>query len=194
MADTKKTILQLYRKEVEDDARKGTDYLFHNKGNDHALIICSNIFKNAKREIRIAANQLYNDEVVNTQEYIDSMKDFLDKEGTMLKILITTPPPIGKVKMDNTFYGMLYKHPAYHQNRIQIKDGKGSSFRGVDGTPVNFCTADDKMYRYETDIVERKAVANFGDSGRAKMLRESFDKIYEQEKYTSNVDLYNYFR
>lgn len=186
--------LEIYKKAVEEDARKGTDFLYHNEGNEHALIICSNIFKNAKKDIRIAANQLYNDDVVNTDEYIDSMKSFLDREGTILKILITNQPPEDSVKKDGTLYGMIYDHPAYKQGRVQIKYGYGKSFTGVDKKPVNFCTSDDKMYRFENDIEERKAVANFGDPERAKDLRKKFDNIYNSEQYTANVDLNSYFK
>lgn len=189
----KKESLEVYKTEVEEDARKGTNYLYHNEGNDHALIICSNIFKNAMHDIRIAANQLYNDEVVNKPEYIDSMKSFLDKEGAILKILITQAPPKDKVKKENTLYGMIYEHPAYKEGRVQIKHGRGKCFTGVDKKPVNFCTADDKMYRFENDINARKAVANFGDSVRATGFREMFDTVYGSEKETEEINLNDYF-
>ena len=185
--------LEVYKKAVEEDARKGTDFLYHNKGNEHALIICTNIFKNANHEIRIAANQLYNDEVVNTLEYIESMRTFLDKDGTMLKILIAQAPPKESVKRDGTLYGMIYEHPAYAKGRVQIRHGYGKSFTGMDKNPVNFCTADDKMYRFENDIISRKAIANFGDQERAIEFREIFDSVYNSTKETETVNLHNYF-
>lgn len=191
MADKKRT-LELYEIEVEKDAKNRSDYLFHNEGNEHALIICSNIFKYAKSEIRIAANRLYNDEVVNTEKYINSMKSFLDRPDTKLRILITIAPPINEVKKEGTFYGMIFEHPAYKEGRVEIKHGRGSCFMNADGNPVNFCTADDIMYRYENDIVKRKAIANFGDSQMAKDLREKFDEIYTDE-YTDKVKLSTYF-
>ena len=192
MSDTF-TPLEIYAREVEKDAKEGTDYLYHNEGNDHARIICTNIFKNAKTEIRIAANRLYNDEVVNTPEYISSMKEFLDKPKTILKILIVEAPKVEDVKKDNTFYGMLFEHPAFKEGRITIKEGRGKSFSDNNGNKVNFCTADDRMYRYETDITRRKAVANFGDQKRSKELKEIFDRVYDKDGLTFTVDLNNYF-
>ena len=50
--------MEEYRKTVELYAARHENYLFHNKGNEHALIIFENIFRNAKRKIRIVANNL----------------------------------------------------------------------------------------------------------------------------------------
>lgn len=191
MEDEKLT-LELYEQEVEKDAKNRSDYLFHNEGDKHALIICSNIFKYAEKEIRIAANQLYNDEVVNTDKYIKSMEQFLNRPESSLKILIRKAPQVGNVMRDNTFYGMIFDHPAYREGRVEIRHGRGSCFAGADGKPVNFCTADDIMYRFEDDIVKRTATANFGDSEMAIHLREQFDKIYV-DKFTNQVDLNIYF-
>ena len=117
-----------YRLAVKDYASRNINYLFHNKGDEHALIILTNLFVNAKKHIRIAANKLYNDEVVNTKEYIDSMRSFLDRNDTNLSILITKKPSKEEIKScpkENTFYWMLYNHPAYDQGRIIIKEGHG---------------------------------------------------------------------
>ena len=76
------TEMDQYRMAVKDYAANNTPYLFHNQGDEHALIILTNLFINAKEHIRIAANKLYNDEVVNTKEYINSMRSFLDRNDT----------------------------------------------------------------------------------------------------------------
>lgn len=184
--------LMRYSKAVEDYASRGENYLFHNEGNEHALIILKNIFVNSKRHIRIAANRLYNDEVVNTPDYIESMKTFLDSENARLSIIITQKPTVEEVKnCGDTFYKMLYKHRAYGQNRIEIKEGKGRAFYGQDGQQINFCTGDEKMYRYENDIIARKAIANFGDSEKTQSLIAVFDKVFSE--LSSKVDLKEYY-
>ena len=186
--------MEQYRTAVRNFAAKGTNYMFHNEGNEHALIIFTNLFANAREHIRIAANMLYNDEVVNTKEYIGSMKSFLDRRDSRLSILITTRPPVDGVRShdkETSFYWMLYNHPAFRQGRIEIKEGSGSYFHGEDGQQVNFCTCDSKMYRLESDVKLRKAVANFGDSASAIDLEQKFDAVYPTLK---DVCLKEYYK
>lgn len=175
------TEMDQYRMAVKEYASKNINYLFHNKGDEHALIILTNLFVNAKKHIRIAANKLYNDEVVNRKEYIESMKSFLDKNDTRLSILITKKPTkeeIASCPKENTFYWMLFNHPAYSQGRIEIKEGLGKSFRDKDGSMINFCTGDDRMYRLETAVIERKAIANFGDPIMTEKLINVYDNVF----------------
>ena len=186
--------LEQYRIAVSNFAAKGTNYLFHNEGNEHALIIFKNLFLNAKNHIRIAANMLYNDEVVNTEEYINAMTSFLNKRNTRLSILITQTPPIDEVKKhrkETSFYWMLYNHPAYKEGRIKIKEGNGNHFSGKDGQQVNFCTCDTRMYRIETDIIKRKAIANFGDKESSADLEQKFDVVYNSLYDVKLEDFFN---
>lgn len=187
------TEMDQYRMAVKDYAANNTPYLFHNQGDEHALIILTNLFINAKEHIRIAANKLYNDEVVNTKEYIDSMRSFLDRNDTKLSILITKRPSkeeIKKCPKENTFYWMLFNHPAYYQGRVEIKEGNGKSFHDKDGQQVNFCTGDDLMYRLENAIVERKAIANFGDREMTGKLIKAFDNSFPNNL---NVELKDFY-
>lgn len=185
------TPLGIYAENVREKAFRPTDYLFHNEGNAHALIICKNIFSTAESKIRIAANQLYNDEVVNTPEYIAAMQDFLDKPDTSLDIIIRTAPNREAVHQNGTFYGMLYEHPAYKSGRVIIKVGDGKSFKDNNGKIMNFCVGDDRMYRFEDDIERRTAIANFKDPKTAKELSQKFDAVFNVLPHTLN--LFDYF-
>lgn len=183
-----------YRMAVKDYAFRNVPYLFHNQGDEHALIILTNLFINAKEHIRIAANKLYNDEVVNTKDYIDSMRTFLDRKDTKLSILITRKPTIDEIQScpkENTFYWMLFNHPAYYQGRVEIKEGNGKSFHDEKGNQINFCTGDQQMYRLENAIVERKAIANFGDPEMTGKLIETFDNIFPNLR--SKVELKDFY-
>lgn len=188
------TDLKQYRSAVENYAKNGVDYLFHNKGSEHALIILSNLFQNAQGTVRIAANRLFNDEVVNTPEYINSMRCFLDRKDSQLYILISHRPTaeeIKRVNRENTLYWMLYNHPAYCQGRIHIKEGEGKSFKNQDGNRVNFCTGDDRMFRLEDNIEERKAIANFRDEAFTQQLIKAFDSVYPTIQ--KSVDLHDFY-
>lgn len=173
--------MEEYRAAVQYFAEKGENYLLHNWGNEHALIILSNIFAHAKSHIRIAANKLYNDDVVNTPEYIRSMKKFLDRKDTRLDILIKEKPTreeVTKFGPETTFYWMLFNHEAYRQGRVVIKEGEGKCFRSSGGEQMDFCTGDETMYRLESDIVQRQAIANFGDPSRTRLLIKLFDNVF----------------
>lgn len=185
------TELQNYDMTVHDFARDKVNFMFHNSGNEHALIICKHLFNNANNTIRIAANQLYNDEVVNTPEYIETMRTFLEKRKGTLKIIVSNPPQPGIVNEKGSFYGMLYDSKAYKNGQIDIRNAEGKSFRkpGTDD-PVNFCTGDDGMYRFEWDTAHRKADANFKDPDRTGDLNRQFDKIF---KTLPKLDLNGFF-
>lgn len=188
------TELEQYREAVQNYAENGVDYIFHNRGDEHALIILTNIFKNAKEKIRIAANRLYNDEVVNTAEYINSIKEFLDKKDTHLYILINSKPSVEEVRQHgpkNTLYYMLYNHPAYRQGRVEIKEGQGNFFHNEKGDFINFCTGDSTMFRLEENIEERQAIANFNDSTNTEQLIQIFDNIFPTLE--SKVELKDYY-
>ena len=182
--------LEQYRNAVKDYAARGVDYLFHNEGDEHALIIFTNIFCNAKETIRIAANKLCNKELVNQKEYIDNLKLFLNKGDTRLFVLLTSRPTNEEAMSNDCLYKMLYEHPAYKEGRISIKDGQGKSFHDKDGKIIHFCTGDSKMYRIENDIRGRKAVANFGDEKTSTVLNSDFDKAFSSVETDVNLDDY----
>lgn len=179
--------LEQYKAAVKEYAAKGVDYLFHNEGDKHALVIFSNIFCNAKSEIRIAANQLCNSEVVNQKEYIDSLRFFLDRKDTRLYILLTNRPCPEDVKTDCCLYKMLFEHPAYKEGRIVIKDGEGKSFRDNNGSTIHLCMGDNTMYRIENDVIGRKAIANFGDKNITTILNRGFDGVFCRVSATVNL-------
>ena len=84
-----------YREAVESYADRKENYLFHNQGSEHAKIIFENMFRTAENHIRIAAESLWNDSVVNTPEYLAALSLFLDRPNSKLDILLINEPEIG---------------------------------------------------------------------------------------------------
>lgn len=187
-----KIVMEEYRRTVEAYAAQHENYLFHNEGNEHALIIFENIFKNANKTIRIAANNLCNSEVVDRAEYIDPLIKFLDNGG-VLKNLLKDAPNVDndELRKTNSLYRALYNHEAYKNGNVQFKSGNGKCFHNSDGKEVHFCTADGHMYRLENDIENRKALCNFGDSNKTKELDNVFDRVFDS--INSVVPLGQYF-
>lgn len=184
-----------YRKAVEYYASNHLDYLFHNKGPEHAKIIFENIFKTAEKHIRIAANNLWNSDVVNTEEYINAIDLFLNKKDAKLDIILTSEPDWKEVKEKENpnFYRFIFNHQAFTDGRVEIRCGNGRSFKlNIKGTTkaVHFCTADGCMYRLEDDIDNRSAICNFKDTKSADVLEKAFDLNFAQlDKVDLNLHL-----
>lgn len=185
--------MEEYRRTVEAYASRHENYLFHNEGNEHALIIFENIFRNANDTIRIAANNLCNPEVVDRKEYVEPLIKFLDNGGTLKILLKVAPNPSSEeLKKGNCLYRALFNHEAYKKGAIQIKSGEGKCFHDSEHKEIHFCTADGHMYRIENDIVERKAICNFGDEVKTKEIDDLFDRVFDSVHHI--VDLGVYFK
>lgn len=180
-----------YRKSVEFCAKKHLDNMLHNEGPEHAKIIFESLFKYSKSYIRIAAKDLANREVVNTEEYVSAMSTFLKNSDTRLDILLSdfNPEVIGIEKNIN-FFLLLANSEAYKRGRVRIKTTDGKSFK-MNGEPVHFCTADGQAYRLERDIINRIAHGNFNDTKTTGKLEAAFDKAFES--FSNEVKLETYF-
>ena len=183
--------MEEYKNAVKYYADEKKDYLFHNQGSVHAKIIFENIFRTASDHIRIAANNLWNKDVVNTPEYLTALESFLDKPNTKLDILLINEPPINEVRQEceSNIYKMLFEHRAYRAGRIQIHCGNGKSFKRKDKV-IHFCTADGRMYRLESDVEQRSATCNFNDAEQTTILDINFDRNFPT---AASVNLNIYF-
>ncbi len=174
--------IEEYCKAVEYLAAQKRDFDIHNEGDEYAKVIFTNLFLNARKTLRIAANTLRNP-VVDSPEYLNALDSFLGREGTTLQIIISHLPENASEDSNFNIYRRLRLNPAYSQGRIHIKNANRYVFR-IGETPTNFCVADSLMYRIENNIDRRTALCNFGNSSRARLLEERFDEGYnsiEQE-------------
>lgn len=181
-----------YAAVVKDYAEKRRNYVFHNNGPKHASIILKNIFDNATSIIRIAADELSDEEVVDTPEYINAIKNFLNKEGTKLYILLTQYNKEKIKSKTNSFLKTLATHKANDGERVIVKDGKGKQFKfqnpeTKEFSPVNFTTADDHMYRLETDTLQKSALCNFGDTKQTAIYNKIFDDAFSNIVPNSDI-------
>ncbi|MBO5406471.1 MAG: hypothetical protein IJN06_09815 [Bacteroidales bacterium] len=168
-----------YKKVVMEYAENHKDEILHNRGNGHALIIFQGIFKYARKNIRVAAKDWSNTELVNRPEFIEALCEYLDRSGAELKLLLSSEPSrVALMRLKNNVFKALFFHRAYGEGRVEIKVSDGKSFL-KEGKPVHICTADTLMYRIEDDIEERQAICNFGDSKNTASLEERFDKIFQ---------------
>ena len=62
--------IEEYRKAVEYLATQKRDFDIHNEGDEYAKVIFTNLFLNARKTLRIAANSLRNSVVDSTEYWI----------------------------------------------------------------------------------------------------------------------------
>ena len=133
--------------------------------------------------------------MVNTDVYIDSMREFLNREKTELHIILAKKPNEKKLRAkQHSFYHMLYNHPAYDQNRIEIKAGKTFKMKedGMEHT-VDFCTGDSRMYRFQFCVKSHQTIANFNDEKITMKLNDEFDKAFFSLGDENKLDLVKIF-
>lgn len=167
-----------YREAVEYYASKGENYVLFNSGDEHASIIFENIFRTAKEEINIHAYDLCND-LTSKDGYLNSLESFLKEDNTKLNILLSTYN-YECAKNSKLFILLRRFHDKvnlYHLNGAEIK---------VKEEVVHFCIADNKMYRYEFDVTNRKARCNFNEPEMSQRLKSLF---YMKIKSSTRVEL-----
>lgn len=169
--------IEKYSEAVEFLASQKKNFDIHNEGDDYARVIFSNIFKNARHTIRIAANSLRN-VVVDSPEYQDALCSFLGRDNTLLQIIISQLPESANENSSSNIYRRLFLNPAYSEGKIHLKNA-GRNLFTIGGKPANFCVADGLMYRIENDIEKRTALCNFGNESRALKLEEIFDRGFQ---------------
>lgn len=184
--------LEIYNRAVQYYASKGENYTILNHGPQHAKIIFINMFNNAQKHVRIAAEHMCDNDVVDTPEYIEAVNKFLNQPGSQLDILVTSIPKEVVEKKENCFLRFLSNHTAYKAGRVHIKDLEGKHFyiknsNSNERTYINFSTADSKIYRYENDIEEKTAICNFGDKEKTEQYEKLFDQVFSKIK--DNIDL-----
>lgn len=171
--------IEEYKEAVSFFACSHRNFNIKNEGDDYARVILTNIFFNATKSIRMAANTLRNN-VVDSPEYLDSLDSFLGRAGSTLQIIVHHIPKNVRENSNSNIYRRLSLNPAYDEGRIKIKSADGRNRFFLDDKPINFCVADSLMFRMENDIEKRTALCNFGNESKAKELELAFDTIFDE--------------
>ena len=85
--DLKREDLQEYAKAVAFMAETKSSNIFLNSGEEHALLVFSNIFRNSQKVVQLLAGNLSNN-VTEADEYQEAIVSFLRKPNSRLEILL----------------------------------------------------------------------------------------------------------
>jgi hypothetical protein len=171
-----KRIISDYEKSVNDLAKKNSSFQFENKGADHARIVVAAILKNATHTVFMFSGQL-NSDVVDNDEFIQTLKTFLNNREITFKLLLEEIPS-GENKSDALKLVLSASENA-HVIVKKITDDSKEYLKEFG----HFIVADTKAYRYETDLQGYKALCCFNDESISTRLKEVFSNAFENSEY-----------
>lgn len=161
-----------YNESVSFSADNNLNNVLYNEGDNHAIVIFSNIFRTSKQEILLYAKNIFSDknEVTTSSNYINSLIGFLGNEDVKLKILLTEYNP----EKDNN---LLRENIIKYKDKITIRINNKQSIKR-ESKPIHFCIGDNRMYRLEYDIKKRKAICNFNDVTSCTKFTSFFNQLF----------------
>ncbi len=161
--------IQAYKVAIENLATGRDKSIFTNSGPDHAAIVLANIFRTAKKYIKIYTGR-FDKCVSNNEYYMASLKEFLGRD-IPLSIIFESDPDL-----DSSALKLIL---STHKQNDKISLKKLIPSYSPMGEFNHFIIADDMMFRAEK-INDYSAIGSFNDSKLAKNLNtrfESLDKI-----------------
>lgn len=174
---TKKDI-DAYRIAIENLAATSSDYVFANSGAEHACIVMSNIFKTAQTNVYMFAKNLKGD--VSKGEYLIQLEEYLKNRG-YLQVLLEE----NSDENSSEAIKIMKKYP--NKISISVIDKTVLQKRQEIGNINHFTIADDKMFRYETDVVNYTAVCSFNDRKTYSQLNGLYKFLSSKSKIISNT-------
>lgn len=178
-----------YKIFIHDLAKNGIDKAFLNSDSEKMKTVYIEMLNHSEKEFRIFAGLLCN-EVTSSQEYINAMSSFVERNG-VLRILLN------QYKEDNIKESSLFKRLAYYKScgyDIIVKETDDKPYINLNGREVKVHVAigDKKSYRLEFDTENRRAMCNMNNTGKAAEFADFFDKCFN-ESYTEEIDLIQLF-
>lgn len=178
-----------YKDFVKSLSRRSDDRLFLNSDEEHALIVLTELFQRAKKEVRIFAGCLCK-RVGDNPEYIIALSEFIERGGKVKILLNSFDEDLAKSSN-------LYRRLSYyrvHGKPVEVKKTYAKAYvSGVqDRKEAHFTVCDGESYRVETDIEKRAAECTFNNPAMAKELENFFDSLFRRAD-AIDVDLKSLF-
>lgn len=168
---------------------KRQNRVFMNSDSEKRKTVYRELLKSANSNLRFFAGNLC-DEITNSEEFVEGISDFIEKNGKLEIIL-------NKYDEDLIKKSNLYKRIAFYSAQhcaVSVKKTSiAVSIKNNDmETPAHFAVADLLAYRLEVDIDKRIAICNMNDGVFAQKLVETFEQISSSSQ-TTTVDLVELF-
>lgn len=151
--------------------------IISNGGKEHAALLYSTLLDKTENEVRIFC-QSGASEVWRDPHFVEAMKNFLQKPGTLLRVLTAGEPALDKE------WTMRLNVKAHH---ILDKD-RETIYRHFRNDRCNFAVFDLKRYRYEYDCARFKAYGSFNDPDTAGEMIALFDSAFKRVSQRHPLD------
>ena len=162
-----------YKEAVEYFANNKVDNVLSNSGNEHAIVILTTYSK-PQKEIFACMHKIYFLIKMLLQfspSYIESLRKFLSKERTNLRIVLRDYDEINSC---NCLRDVLKQY----SSKIELRKNRRGEVK-IGENSVHFCIADGRMYRVEYDTDTRKARCNFNDENAVSKYQTVFNQLFE---------------
>ncbi|MEQ9264154.1 MAG: hypothetical protein RLN81_02970 [Balneolaceae bacterium] len=171
MTDTLANYLEIYKKLSERESSE----IFSHKGNMQSAHIMGLIFRSSVSHVRMYVGD-FNGDVSNNQFYIEELKDFIDRGGT-LDVLIEED---NLIKSDAFTFIQAYSGFRETVSIKQADINKRITF-GEEEKPIHFTVGDLDKFRLELDIENYSGIASFNNQEFAHKLANAFDSLFIDE-------------
>lgn len=162
--------LEEYRKSVCILSRAGFHLEFNNKDPHHASIVMSAIFNTAKDFISIFCGN-FSGQVSNNPMYLSTLTAAIAK-GVKIDVVMEEKAPESSKCMD------LLTNTSTTNNNVTVSVLHASYRKRLRSKGIeylrHFTVADNRMFRYETDPQNFKAICNFDDTQTVEILSGNF--------------------
>jgi len=165
-----------YKEDLITAASAQSDVMFSNSSVEHAALVLSTIFNEAKKEVNIYGGMLRT-QLSSLSVYADSLRECIERNVTVNVLLsgdAETFSPMARWLVNlNRENVHVYHNPT--ANRF-ISNSLIEEESGGNNCPnYHFTIADGRMYRLEYNISEFKANASFNFPPMVEKLEAAFD-------------------
>jgi hypothetical protein len=169
--------MKTYWDQVERAAKLRTGEPIYNGSVEHAAVIVERMFAHAEKQLSFLCHGL-NPRVYARTETLEQARLFLANKDHKLRILI---------EMEDT--DDLKIHPFFrefgHLPNVTVRQVKPEIRNAYN---YHLSVMDDDSYRFESDKEKHVAVAAFGDKVGAANLQGIFDRLWENDTLSVEVD------
>jgi len=163
--------LKVYQKVLEESVQSDSNWPVFNEGKEHAAILMSIIFKYSKEYVYLYSYAL-SPELSRLDIYYESLKECIDR-GVQVKLLLQSPEAFDST---NPSLDIIRKNP--DNAKILSEEQDENLKKNLNDMDIHFAISDDRRYRLEYNIKDRKAISSFNDPSVAKVLKNAFEIIF----------------
>jgi hypothetical protein len=165
--------LESYQELLEESASSESKWPVFNDGKDHAAILMSVIFKNAKDYVYLYSHALSSD-LSRFDIYYNSLKECINN-NVDIKLLLQSQ---NALSVENPSIELIRNKKSENVKILTVEQSDILKQK-LNNMDIHFAVSDGKRYRLEYDIKDRKATSSFNDPSVANVLKEAFDAAFD---------------